>query len=431
MTNKRVVITGLGPLSSIGVGKTNVWDGLLKKRIRLVRDEYKIDGKLWDSFLLHKISNFDLNQFGLNKELLNEISIWKDNEEIIDFNYLLAAAKLALDDSGLKFNRERNDVGLVLAHENPGLDQFAEKAFSLSYDILKNKSLSKKDFFEEAYSLSFKSVYDLQTFMFLFHIGKILGTHGCSFFLNNACASGLYALEIASLMIKGGHSSSVIVAAADHPDIFKFLWFKKHQMYALDGLIKPFSQNADGFVFGEGGAGLVVEDLDVAKRRKAEIYAEYLGGSFSSEGWKVSLPAVGKNYYKDTIVRVLNKTKINKQQVDVVIPHGVGIGVADRYEADALGSIFKDNKNRPVYSAFKPYVGHNLGGSALLETVILLLAMKNNILPPLLNCDKKNKKIDLNLLTEKSKKMKINVALKTSSAFAGFDAAILLKRYKR
>jgi 3-oxoacyl-(acyl-carrier-protein) synthase len=373
------------------------------------------------------VRNFNIKDFGIEKKYLEDIKIWKNSEEVSDLFYLMAAAKLAIDDSRLKYNKECNQIGLILAHENPGIYQFAERILSASFNFL-NNGVSKKDFFQKMYSFFKKSAYDLQTFMYLFHIGKTLGLHGFFSFLNNACASGLYALENASMLIINGHATAVVVAATDCSDIFKYLWFKELGMYASDGRIKPFSKDADGFVFGDGGAGLVLEDFKSAIDRKATIYAEYLGGAFAFEGWKVTFPAVGKTYYRDTILKALSRCDISEKEIDLVVPHGAGLKVADQYEADALQEIFKNEKEKPIYSAFKPYVGHNLGGSALLETIILLLTIKNQIIPPTLNFKKNLSSVDINLLSDFSQ-IPVNVALKTSSAFAGFDAAVLFRKY--
>jgi len=428
-SDKRIVITGVGPLSSLGSGKDEFWNAILNKKVNISKEEVKINGELWDNFYLHKIKNFDINNYKINPSQLEEIKLWKKGDEIIDLFYLMAVTKLALEDSGLNLERDYNDVGLVLAHENPGINQFAEKAVNLSYQLLisNNCKLSQKELFQEAYSKCDKSVHDLQTFMFLFHVGKVLGVHGCSFFLNNACASGLYALEVASLMIKAGHCSAVVIGAADYPDIYKYLWFKSLGVYSLEGKIKPFSDQADGFTFGDGGAGIVLEEVDHALRRGANIYAEYLGGAFTFEGWKVIFPAVGKKYYSKTIRQVLNRINLSTDDIDLIIPHGIGLKIIDRYEVDGILEVFGEN-HKPLYSTFKPYIGHNLGASSLLETIILILAIKNEIIPPTLNYEYKegNKIRFINKFLE----IPINTALKTTSAFAGFNAAIGLGRFK-
>ncbi|MDO8580678.1 MAG: hypothetical protein Q7S13_04290, partial [Candidatus Omnitrophota bacterium] len=178
-TKNRVVITGIGPLSALGIGRKLFWANLMRKNNRVSIERIKINGELWEKFYLHKIKDFNVNNYGLDINFLADIKRWKGNEDIKDLHYLLVASKLALDDSNLDFNREYNDIGLILAHENPGINNFAEKAFSSSYEFLKtNLNATKLNYFKNAYLRCNKSVYDLQTFMFLFHVGKTLGIHG-------------------------------------------------------------------------------------------------------------------------------------------------------------------------------------------------------------------------------------------------------------
>ena len=141
-----------------------------------------------------------------------------------------------------------------------------------------------------------------------------------------------------------------------------------------DGLIKPFAIDRKGFVFGDGGTGIVLEDLHSALERKAPIYAEYLGGGFCLESWKVTIPNLISDFYTNTILEALQKAKIKRNEIDLLIPHGVGTTVADAHEAKAITNVFGYFPNKPLITAFKPYVGHTLGNSALLELVISILA---------------------------------------------------------
>jgi len=356
---------------------------------------------------------------------LKEIKTWKGGDDVLDLHYLLAACKLALDDSELEIDKVKNDIGLILAHENPGVDQFIEKTFLNSYETLKNIDISMQDFLVSNFSKYKRNVYDLQTFMFLYHIGKVFGIHGQTLFLNNACASGLYALENASMLIKAGHCSAVLVAAADSPDIYKYFWFKEMGLYSEDGIIRPFTTKANGLVFGDGSSGLVLENYDLAKKRNAKIYAEYLGGSFSFDGWKVLWPAITQTYYRDTIIDALNRAGIRKEKIDLVVPHGVGLKIADKFEASVLEEIF--DSSSVDFTAFKPLIGHNLGGSSLIETIILLLCMKSEIVPCTLNYSNSDRITSLKFL-EKDEKKRIKFSLKTVAAFAGFNGAIVLKQ---
>ena len=105
--------------------------------------------------------------------------------------------------------------------------------------------------------------------------------------------------------------------------IENYLWFKELGMYPKDGKIKPFSKDRDGFVLGDGGAGIVVESLDSALKRKAHIYAEYLGGGFCLEGWKVAIPNITSDSYRIAMDSALKKANVKKESIDLLVPHGV------------------------------------------------------------------------------------------------------------
>ncbi|MBI4845978.1 MAG: hypothetical protein HY810_05850 [Candidatus Omnitrophica bacterium] len=429
---QRIVITGIGPVSSAGIGRENFWRGILDKKINIQKEQCFLDGQLWDEFLFHKAEGFDINSFGIDKSKLDDIRDWKEGEEIRDLNYLIAAVKLALDDSGIKYEQDDNGIGLVLAHENLGLMPFGFKITDIAYETLIGKTkndISKRDFYDGFYRKFFKSGYDIQTFADLFHIARVFNIHEYSLFINNACASGLYALEAASLIIKNKQAKTVVIAASDNPDIYKYIWFRDLGIYAKDGLIRPFCKDSKGLVFGDGGIGIVMEDLESAQGRGADIYAEYLGGGFDLEGWKITVPQIGSDSYQKAISRALAQSGIKKEKIDLVCPHGVGSGPIDYYEAKAITDTFGLNPKKPLITAFKPYVGHNLGGSALLETAILLLCLKNNIIVPALNCGNPDPRMNINLV-KKAVKKKIKTVMKICCAFAGFNSAAVFRKTK-
>ena len=424
---QRIVITGIGPISSIGIGREKFWQGILNKDINIEQEEYLLDGELWAKFLLHKVRGFDINKFGIDKAKLNDIRDWKEGEEITDLNYLIAAIKLALDDSRLDYEKEDNGIGLVLAHENMNLSPYTLKISETAFSLLKDKKLSKKEFFSKLYPKIFKSGYDLQAFANLFHLTRIFNVQDYSLFINNACASGLYALELASQIIRSGQAKRVVVAASDYPDIYKYLWFRDLGIYAKDGIIRPFCKDSSGLVFGEGGVGVVMETLEDAQKRDANIYAEYLGGGFNLEGWKITVPQIGSESYQKAMTKALKQSNVNADDIDLICPHGVGSKPIDYYEAQAINEVFGENLDKTLVTTFKPYVGHNLGGSALLETAILLLSLKNNIVPETLNCDNIDPRLNLSLV-KKAMQLKLQKVIKTSSAFAGFNAAAVFQK---
>ena len=430
MADKRIAITGIGPIACSGIGREAFWQGILDKKTNIRQQESLIDGELWDKFYLHKVDGFDISNFGIDKEKLNDIKEWKEGEEIPDLNYLIASIKLALDDSHLDYNKENNEIGLLLAHENIGLMQFGAKVSELAYEGLINKSkndISKKAFFDKIYKSFLKSGYDIQTFADLFHIARVFNINSYSLFINNACASGLYALEAASQVIKGNQAKAVVVAASDCPEIYKYLWFRDLNIYSPDGRIRPFCSDSNGLVFGEAGIGIVLEDLVSAKKRKAPVYAEYLGGGFDLEGYKITIPELGSNSYQRAINKAFKQAKIKKEKIDLICPHGVGSQVIDHYESKAITDTFGPNPKRPLITTFKPYIGHSLGASALIEAAGLILSLKNNIVPPTLNIENIDPKFNISLVKEK-KETKLKTAMKICCAFAGFNSAAIFRK---
>ena len=433
-SKKRIVVTGLGPMCSLGIGKEEVWDSILNQRLNLVKEVYSIDSEKWGKFYLHKIRDFDIKRFDLpsaNFKFIKELRTVK--KEDTDLYYFLAVVKLAVEDSKLEYDLGHNNIGLIITHENPGVEIFFEELMDSIDEILKEnkgKKISRLSLAKNLYNRGCEDRgYNLQTFSYLFSVAKVFDIHGYSLFINNACASGLFAIDAAVRQIQTGVSPVVIVAACDNPTkIYKYLWFKKQGLYSEDGITRPFSNDASGVVFGDGGAALVLEDLEHARARGAKIYAEYLGGGFSLEGWKITVPNITDDFYTRSFKKALMNSGIDSEEIDFVNPHGVGMKVTDNYEAKTINAVFKQKK--PFISAFKPFIGHNLGGSALLETAIALLSMNNGLIPATLNCENINEKLNLNII-RKNQKAKLNIIAKMSCGFAGFNGVAIFSRYKK
>ncbi|MGD9200751.1 MAG: beta-ketoacyl synthase N-terminal-like domain-containing protein [Chitinispirillia bacterium] len=429
MNDNKVVITGIGTLSSAGTGIENTWNGLVNRRPELTLEKIYIDDNMWNEFYLHKIPSFSIDKFGIDKTALNAIKEWKGGESVTDLEYLLASVKLAIDDSGISYDPEINKMGCVITHENPGLEQYFTKLIDLSFEYLNSKQVKKVHFAEYLHTKSIKSAYELQSFTVLFHIMKVFNLHGYSLFLNNACSSGLHAFENAAQIIRSGRCPAVVLAGSDFPRIYKYLWFKELNMYEKDGKMKPFDKNAGGLVFGDGGTGFILEDLEHARNRGAKIYAEYSGGGFTQEAWKTIYPNVISNHYSDAINEALTFSRCTSDQIDTLCAHGAAHPIIDRYEAESICRVFGGVSGQPVITALKPYVGHNLGGNNLLEIAILLICMQKNTLLPLINTENIHPKIKINL-TKKTIKMEITTFMKICCAFAGYNAAAIFRKFK-
>lgn len=431
MNKKRIVITGIGPIASVGIGKEDFWNGLCQQNVNIEYVNYRINNEIWTSFYKHRVKKFDINNFEIDLNFLNDLNYWKGNHEDLDLNFLIAASKLALVDSKLQYNFEKNDIGLIVTHENPGLEQYFSYMLESSFDFFVNqREIPKKEYFNHMIKKMMKSSYELQTFMPIFHIAKIFGLHGYSLFINNACASGAFALEEAKQLIDSNKCPAVVIVSGDYPNVYKYLWFKEMGMYSKDGVMRPFCKNANGFIVGEGAAGLVVESLGHARERNAHIYAEYLGGGFVSEGWKVSLPNIREKFYKLAITRAMEITKTKPEDYDLLIPHGVATPLFDKYETSIIKEVFEEKVSNLNITALKPYFGHNLGGNVILELVALMMMFDNACVLPTLNVDKNNLLCDLKIVKKFARKQ-LSFALKSTCAFAGFSSALALKRVEK
>lgn len=202
MVHKRVVITGIGPIASTGIGKDKFWEGFLHKETGLELVKEHVDKEIWDEFYVHKIKDFNIKEFGLDEDALEFIEDWKESPLDLDLQYLLAAVKLSLDDAHIDCAREK-DMGIIVTNESPGAEnlfyKILEEIFNGSY---RKENFIKRKLYNDIHKKIAKLGYETQTFMPLFHIAKTFNIHKYSLFINNACASGLYAIETASDMIR-------------------------------------------------------------------------------------------------------------------------------------------------------------------------------------------------------------------------------------
>jgi len=357
----------------------------------------------------------------------------QEGESDVDLKLLLSAIQLALTDSGLCYDEKTNDVGLVLTHESPGADKVMEKMFYLATDLIYNPSKLARfaglaAICENLVNQVGQNVYEMQSFIYLYFAAKAFNLHGYSLYVNNACASGLFAIEAAAQRIRTGNSSVMVVVGGDHPTFFtKHLWFKKMGLYAKDGEMRPFDRKRRGIVLGDGATAMIVEEREHAIKRGAQIYAEYLGGGFRLEGGHAVLPDISSPSYLEAVSDAFHTTSLAPKQVDLLVPHGVGTGLGDTCEADVITKAFGDFPETPHITAFKGYVGHNLGGSAMLESALLLLAMSYGMVPPTRNCDSPDPKLRIKPVQE-WRSANLQIGMKIATGFAGYHAAALFQR---
>jgi 3-oxoacyl-(acyl-carrier-protein) synthase len=417
-----VVVTGVGIISAAGLGADDAWRRLRSDPPRpepYADDLTRAAGR--PPFPVFRVRPHDSPAVGL-PERARQAAAAANAACAADLRYLIEATAAALLDAALPLDCEDADppVALVVADESPGLAELSGTLMRGIHDgTLPASPLDGYTRFEPAF-------FNLNTFLPPHYLARAFGCAGTTLFVNSACASGLSALDVAAQTIRSGRSAVAIVAAADHVlSGAKFLWFAGRGFYADDGVLRPFDARQRGTVFGEGGAALVLESAASAGARGARAYASYSGGGFAQDGWKVTAPAPTKLRGEQAVRAALREAGTAIEDIDVFVPHGMGTAASDQYEARLLRRLFPGAS--PAITALKPYVGHNLGGSALMETALLLLAMAHEEIPPTPNHDVPLRRDPVALVRE-WRPARISTAVKLTCAFGGFYAAAVFQR---
>lgn len=414
--NPAVAITGIGLLTAGGIGLEAAWQSVRAGRAPVTERLHQY-GENRIAFPVYEVPPLELADYTTHREL--ELIEADGLAGDPDFTMLVVTARQALAAANLDPRKHR--VGLVLAHENLGVVRLVDGLLMIGHQpILPPGGLS------EALGMMGQTFYNLQSFPHLFYLARLLGLEGPCYTVNNACASGLYALDLAQRLLADDSAEAVLVLTSDYAHVTEYLWLQAQGFTSASGRIRPFDLTHDGAVLGDGAAGLLLESVSTARERDQRIMALYRGGYAIQEGWRMSLPDPTAQAYARTIKSLLERTALSPSEIDWVVPHGTGSPLFDRYEAMALASIFTGSSAPPV-TGLKGYIGHTLGASALVETVLALQGMVEGWIPPTLGC----KELDVRVavpVTITPQSRPVRTLLKSVAAFGGFTAAALFQR---
>jgi len=428
VTEKRVAITGLGVLSGYGRGTRALWEGLASGRSAVRSHRARLGRRAWLEYPMASLRD-DTRSLARGLPKPGIVSSGRLDEDA-DLVALADCVSQAIEDSRITYDRAHNEIGLVVTHESPGLAPHVQSFFRWS-SLMRSWIASRHRFNpqEFLYEQQSVSVYRMHSFLYIHHLSSLFDLHGFTLYNNNACSSGAFAMSLAADRIRTGQSRTVIVVGGDLPeDGTKYRWFADLGLYSDSGTCRPFSARRDGLVLGSGAAALVLEDLDQARDRGADIHAEWLGAGFSSDGWKVTLPDVVGGRYTEAIHRALDNAGVTPEEISLVCPHGVGSGLYDRYEAGCLRAVFGNGHGRgwPPMMPVKGAVGHTLGGCVLLETAAAILALARGGIPPAATCPDPDPDLHMPGGREGALPASWNL-LKCANGFAGQNSAIVLR----
>ncbi|MEL7369974.1 MAG: beta-ketoacyl synthase N-terminal-like domain-containing protein [Myxococcota bacterium] len=411
---RRPVITGIGLVSAAGIGIGPTWQCIQEGKPKT--SSIKVPGPAGTTtqFLAYAAPEYAIGEVVETAVPSGQLE-HEGIDSARDLKHLIASVGLALDDAAVRSaDIDLDDVGVIIADEHPGVEQLSRKLYE-GVTI------------ESAAALS-DNIFELNSFLTPYRVARAFGLGGESSFVNTACTSGLSAMDYAAAQIRLGRASVALAAACDDPlSSGKYQWFAERNLYSNDGMLLPFSADAAGTVFGDGGAALVFEEREHALARGAHIYAEYLGAGFTQDGWRVSAPLPQRANQARAIRRALSEAQRAPHDIDVVVPHGTGIRPTDQYERRCIHDVWREPDELPACLALKSYVGHNLGGASLLEAAVLIKAIEAQRLPPFASPDRPRQ--GLSLESEGPwRSADIGLAVKASAAFAGYYGAVVLGR---
>lgn len=408
---KRVVVTGLGVVTSLGNDVNEFWNNI-------------INGACGIDF----IERFDTEQFPVKigaeiKKFNIEDFVDKKEARRMDRNaqYALAASILALSDS--KLNEElldKNRMGVILGCGVGGIETFEEQVA-----VLKEKGPKRvSPFF----------VPMMIANMAAGQVAMKLGAKGINETIVTACASGTNAIGDAFKVIQRGDADVMITGgteAAITPMALAGFCSMKALSTNPDPKVasRPFDKNRDGFVMGEGAGILVIEELEHALARGAKIYAEITGYGASCDAYHMTSPDPDGNGAAKAMELAIADAGINANEISYINAHGTSTDYNDKFETLAIKTIFKDEAYKIPVSSTKSMTGHLLGAAGGIEGVILSLTLKNDVIPPTINYETKDEECDLNYVPNKAISKVVKYAMSNSFGFGGHNAVIVMKKY--
>jgi nodulation protein E len=399
----RVVVTGLGCVSSLGIGVTNFWEGVVEGRSAIapltgIGDDLKI--KIGASIRGYRPEDhFSIDDL----TLLDRFS-----------QFAVLAAREAMADARL----EKDGVGLGQVAAIIGLGNGVTQTVEETYAQLYKNGRTR------VHPLSIpRGMISAAACMVSMH----LGIKGPVYSTTSACASGAHAIFQGYLMIQSGLVDVALVGGTDAPFIYGLLKAWEALRIVSSDNCRPFSRNRSGLVLGEGAGMLVLESEAHAKQRRVEIYAELAGCGLSSDAGHITRPDI--DGIEKAIVSALRHAGLSVDQVDYINAHGTGTEANDIAETMALHRVFGTHAEALAISSTKSVHGHALGASSALEFIATVLAIRHGVVPPTANFTTAGDGCDLDYVPNTAKEMPVKVALSNSFAFGGLNVVLVLRTY--
>lgn len=408
MTKQKIVITGMGAVTPVGIGVPEYWENLIQG-VKGISRITRFDTTGLPVHIAGEIKNFNAADY-LPKKLVRETDVF--------MHYALIAANEALETSQLPVKTER--IGIVMCSALNGITTIAET---------QDECTAK-----QAYKVSPRFVPKVLGNIAASQIAIAHGIKGPCLTLNTACASGVDAIGTAAMLIRAGEAEAVMAVGADStlcPIMVSGLSMSRALSQNNDdpeSASKPFDLNRDGFVIGEGGGAIILETEEHAKKRGAVILAELLGYDSNTDGYHVTSPAPDGNGAISCMERAIAKAGLQPKDIDYINAHGTATKMGDEIEVLAIKSVFGEDSQVAV-SSTKGATGHMMGAGGITETIACIEAVRHDLVPPTLNYTTPDPNCDINLIANTAKAMPVRAAMSNAFGFGGQNASVIVGKY--
>ncbi len=412
MSKRRVVVTGLGLITPMGTGVKKSWEALIAGKSGIGKIT-RFDASNIPVQIAGEVDDFEPLDYIHQKEI-------KKMDRFIHF--AVGAATMAMEDSGLEITEDKaHRTGVMVGSGIGGLP--AIERYHEAY--LNGGHRKVSPFFIPMLIINLAAG----------NISIKFGAKGPNSATATACASGNHAIgdafraiqrDEADAMITGGSESVITPLCVAGFNVMKALSRRNDEPEKAS---RPFDVDRDGFIIGEGSGILVLEELEHARKRGAEIYCELIGYGMSGDAYHITSPAPEGEGAGRCMESVLKDAAIASEEVDYINAHGTSTKFNDELETMAIKKLFKDHAFKLAVSSTKSMTGHLLGAAGGVEAVISVLAMHNNIIPATINLDNPDPECDLDYVPHTARETEVNCVLSNSFGFGGTNACLLFRRF--
>ncbi len=413
MTKNRVVVTGLGCVTPIGIGKEAFWQGLITGKNGIDRIT-RFDVTDFATQIAGEVKDFDVNQYIDKKEA-------KRMDRFTQ--YAVASAKMAIEDAGLDLEAEDlQRIGTVIGTGIGGMETLSEQAA-----VLNAKGPGRMSPF---------FVPMMIANMAAGQVAIRFGLQGPATCVVTACATGTNAIGdafrlvrygSADVMVAGGTEAAIIPLAVGGFCAMKAMSTRNDEPHKAS---RPFDKDRDGFVMGEGAGVVVLESLEHARKRGARILAEVVGYGANDDAYHITAPAPEGTPQARCMALALEDAGLKPEDIDYINAHGTSTPLNDKGETLAIKKVFGEYAKKLAISSTKSMTGHLLGAAGGIEFIASVLSINNSMVHPTINLETQDPELDLDYVPHVARKMDVDVALSNNFGFGGHNATIIVKKYR-